>query len=66
MKMELEKSQLKYYFEYIKQNLRKITRELNENVSEDELNAMISEFDRDQDGCINQQEFMYIMKQTAL
>lgn len=28
--------------------------------------AMIDEFDRDQDGEINEAEFMYIMKQTAV
>lgn len=69
------------------QNLRRICRELGENLSDDELRvrgvgtcrsrgvyiqrcfpvqAMIDEFDRDQDGEINESEFMYIMKQTSV
>lgn len=48
------------------QNLKKITKELGENVGDEELQSMITEFDRDQDGVINQNEFMYIMKQTAI
>jgi len=39
---------------------------LGEVLSEDELNAMIEEFDKDQDGEINLEEFMAIMKQTSL
>lgn len=31
-------------------NLRKIARDLGENLSDDELQAMIDEFDKDQDG----------------
>jgi len=47
-------------------NLRRVSRELGEVLSEDELNAMIEEFDKDQDGEINLEEFMAIMKQTSL
>lgn len=43
-----------------------ISRELGENLADDELQAMIDEFDRDQDGEINQAEFMYIMKQSSV
>lgn len=32
-------------------NMKKISRELGENLSEEELQAMIDEFDRDHDGC---------------
>lgn len=46
------------------QNVRRIAKELGEDLSEEELQAMIDEFDRDQDGEINLQEFTYIMKQT--
>jgi len=47
-------------------NMRNISRELGENLADDELQAMIDEFDRDQDGEINQAEFMYIMKQSSV
>ena len=46
-------------------NMRRIARELGENLSEEELQAMIDEFDRDQDGEINEEEFNYIMRQNG-
>ncbi|KAK9532143.1 hypothetical protein VZT92_009545 [Zoarces viviparus] len=42
-------------------NLRRVARELGENVSDEELRSMIDEFDADGDGEINQQEFLSIM-----
>ncbi|CCW66545.1 unnamed protein product [Phytomonas sp. Hart1] len=42
-------------------SLRRVARELGENMSDDELQAMIDEFDKDQDGEINLEEFMTIM-----
>ncbi|KAL9643977.1 hypothetical protein ABK040_005445 [Willaertia magna] len=42
-------------------NLKKIAREIGENMSEEELQAMIDEFDLDQDGEINENEFIAIM-----
>ncbi|CCW60638.1 unnamed protein product [Phytomonas sp. EM1] len=42
-------------------SLRRVARELGENMSDDELQAMIDEFDTDQDGEINLEEFMAIM-----
>lgn len=42
-------------------SLRKVARELGENMSDDELQAMIDEFDKDQDGEINLEEFLAIM-----
>ncbi|PLW07519.1 hypothetical protein PCANC_23524 [Puccinia coronata f. sp. avenae] len=42
-------------------DLRKISKELGENLDEEELTAMIEEFDLDQDGEINEQEFFAIM-----
>ena len=47
-------------------NLRRVARELGENLSDDELQAMIDEFDKDGDGEINEQEFLNIMKQTSI
>lgn len=47
-------------------NLRRVARELGENLSDDELQAMIDEFDKDGDGQINEQEFLGIMKQTSI
>mmetsp|Transcript_43635 Transcript_43635/g.86035 ORF Transcript_43635/g.86035 Transcript_43635/m.86035 type:complete len:160 (+) Transcript_43635:161-640(+) len=46
-------------------NMRSIARELGENLSDDELQAMIDEFDADQDGEINKEEFLMIMKQNG-
>ncbi|QSL65787.1 hypothetical protein MERGE_000065 [Pneumocystis wakefieldiae] len=42
-------------------NLRRIAKELGENIDDEELMAMIDEFDLDQDGEINEQEFINIM-----
>ena len=47
-------------------NLRRIAREMQENLSDDELQAMIDEFDKDGDGEINEAEFLAIMKQTSI
>lgn len=40
--------------------MKRVARELGENLSEDELQAMIDEFDRDQDGEISSDEFLYV------
>lgn len=45
-------------------NLRRIARDLGEQLKDDELQAMIDEFDTDQDGEINKREFFEIMKQS--
>eukprot|EP00918_Siedleckia_nematoides_P055068 GHVU01120130.1.p1 GENE.GHVU01120130.1~~GHVU01120130.1.p1 ORF type:complete len:174 (+),score=37.80 GHVU01120130.1:77-598(+) len=47
-------------------NLRRVARELGESLSDEELQAMIDEFDKDEDGEICEAEFMAIMKQTSL
>lgn len=46
-------------------NLRRVSRELGEQLSDDELQAMIDEFDKDNDGQISKDEFLAIMKQTS-
>ena len=46
--------------------MRRISRELGENLSDDELQAMIDEFDADSDGEISLAEFASIMKSTSL
>ncbi|KDE05210.1 hypothetical protein MVLG_04448 [Microbotryum lychnidis-dioicae p1A1 Lamole] len=42
-------------------NLRKVASDLGEQLGDEELRAMIDEFDLDQDGMINEAEFMSIM-----
>lgn len=46
-------------------NLRHIALELGENIDDDELRAMIDEFDLDGDGEINEQEFIAIMAEAS-
>jgi centrin-1 len=43
-----------------------VARELGEQMSNDELQEMIDEADRDNDGAINEEEFIRIMKKTNL
>jgi len=47
-------------------NLKRIARDLGEKLTDDELRGMIDEFDQDQDGEINVDEFVSIMQQTSL
>ena len=47
-------------------SLKKVARELGENMSEDELSEMIEEADKDQDGEIGEEDFIRIMKKTNL
>ncbi|ODV92458.1 hypothetical protein CANCADRAFT_23784 [Tortispora caseinolytica NRRL Y-17796] len=42
------------------QNLKKVSEELGEKLDDEELQAMIDEFDLDQDGMINEEEFLQI------
>ena len=48
------------------QNMRRVAKELGEALSEEEMAAMISEFDTDADGAISEEEFIAIMRQTSL
>ena len=47
-------------------NLKRVANELGEKMSDEELQEMIDEADRDGDGEINQDEFFRIMKKTSL
>ncbi|KAF8527432.1 hypothetical protein BU17DRAFT_81588 [Hysterangium stoloniferum] len=46
-------------------NLRRVAKEIGEKLDDEELQAMIEEFDLDQDGEINEQEFFAIMTDDA-
>lgn len=47
-------------------NLKRVARELGENLTDEELQEMIDEADKDGDGEISQEEFMRIMRKTHL
>ena len=47
-------------------NLRRVARELGEVMTDEELQEMIDEADRDGDGEINEEEFIRIMRRTNL
>merc|ERR1712048_1203172 len=48
------------------ENLKRVANELGENLTDEELQEMIDEADRDGDGEVNQEEFLRIMKKTNL
>lgn len=47
-------------------NLKRVAQELGENLTDEELQEMIDEADRDGDGEVNHDEFLRIMKKTNL
>jgi centrin-1 len=47
-------------------DLKKVAKELGENMTDEELQEMIDEADRDGDGEINEEEFIRVMKKTNL
>merc|ERR1719483_1035166 len=47
-------------------NLKRVAKELGENLSDEELQEMIDEADRIGDGEVNQDDFLRIMKKTSL
>merc|ERR1711934_1325283 len=47
-------------------NLKRVAKELGENMTDEELMEMVDEADRDGDGEINEDEFFRIMKKTSL
>ncbi|KAM5222004.1 centrin-1 [Ctenodactylus gundi] len=46
-------------------NLKRVAQELGENLTDEELQEMIDEADRDGDGEVNEEEFLRIMKKTS-
>ncbi|XP_037315574.1 uncharacterized protein LOC119210065 isoform X1 [Pungitius pungitius] len=47
-------------------NLKRVTKELGENLTDEELKDMIDEADQDGDGEVNEKEFLRIMHKTKL
>ncbi|XP_007551035.1 caltractin [Poecilia latipinna] len=47
-------------------NLKRVAKELGENLTDEELQEMIDEADQDGDGEVNEQDFLRIMKRTNL
>lgn len=47
-------------------NLKRVAKELGENLTDEELQEMIDEADRDGDGEVSETEFLRIMKKTSL
>ncbi|XP_017778551.1 PREDICTED: caltractin-like [Nicrophorus vespilloides] len=47
-------------------NLKRVATELGENLTDEELQEMIEEADRDGDGEVTQEDFLRIMKKTSL
>ncbi|XP_073897790.1 centrin-4 isoform X1 [Castor canadensis] len=47
-------------------NIKRVAKELGENLTDDELQEMLDEADRDGDGEINEEEFLRMMKKTSL
>ncbi|KAI9137157.1 Centrin-1 [Paraphysoderma sedebokerense] len=47
-------------------NLKRVARELGENLTDEELQEMIDEADRDGDGVVSEEEFLRVMKKTGL
>ncbi|XP_021537153.1 centrin-4-like [Neomonachus schauinslandi] len=47
-------------------NIKRVAKELGENLTDDELKEMLDEADRDRDGEINEEEFLRMMKKTSL
>lgn len=47
-------------------NLKRVAKELGENLNDEELKEMIEEADLDGDGEVNEEEFLRVMKKTSL
>ena len=47
-------------------NLRRVAKDLGEKVTDDELQMMLDEADRDGDGVVNEEEFLRVMAKVKL
>ena len=47
-------------------NLKRVAKEIGENITDEEIREMIDQADSDGDGEVNQDEFLRIMKKTSL
>merc|ERR1719208_713274 len=47
-------------------NLRRVAKEIGENMTDEDLQEMIDEADRDGDGQVSEEEFLRMMKKTSL
>ncbi|XP_045324281.1 centrin-4-like [Leopardus geoffroyi] len=47
-------------------NIKRVAKELGDNLTDDELQEMLDEADRDRDGEISEEEFLRMMKKTTL
>merc|ERR1719500_2147854 len=47
-------------------NLRRVAKEIGENMTDEELQEMIDEADRDGDGQVSEEDFLRMMKKTSL
>lgn len=47
-------------------NLKRVAKELGENLNDEELREMLEEADLDGDGEVNEEEFLRVMKKTSL
>merc|ERR1712086_384445 len=47
-------------------NLKRVAKETNQTLSDDELQEMFDDADKDQDGVLNEEEFLAMMKRLAL
>merc|ERR1712124_240360 len=47
-------------------NLKRVSRETNQTLSDDELQEMLNDADKDEDGVLNEEEFLIMMKKLSL
>merc|ERR1739845_334866 len=47
-------------------NIKRVAKETNQTLTDDELQEMLADADKDQDGVLNEDEFLSLMKRLAL